>query len=141
YAQRKAELIEAARIRRQLALEQALAEKRAAEQTAIAQLYQDEQLKFAEQNQLLAQLNMQLEAEVQHYVERYQKNPEHSVDFAKRSILMKDDTFSSKLGSVRLHLELEEETVIEQTFNALREQMHAAAQEELDYIVESRQAE
>ncbi len=39
YAQRKAELIEAARIRRQLALEQALADKRAAEQAAIAQLY------------------------------------------------------------------------------------------------------
>lgn len=137
YAQRKAELIEAARIRRQLALEQALADKRAAEQAAIAQLYQDEQRKFAEQTQALADINLSLETEMQHYVARYQKNPEHSFDFAQGRIQIQDHTILSELESVRLRLELEAETVIEQTINALREQMRVAAQEEIDYILKN----
>ncbi len=131
YAQRKAELIEAARIRRQLALEQALADKRAAEQAAIAQLYQDEQRKFTEQTQALADINLSLETEMQHYVARYQKNPEHSFDFAQGRIQIQDHTI------LRLRLELEAETVIEQTINALREQMRVAAQEEIDYILKN----
>lgn len=137
YAQRKAELIEAARIRRQLALEQALADKRAAEQAAIAQLYQDEQRKFTEQTQALADINLSLETEMQHYVARYQKNPEHSFDFAQGRIQIEDHTILSELESVRLRLELEAETVIEQTINALREQMRVAAQEEIDYILKN----
>lgn len=137
YAQRKAELIEAARIRRQLALEQALADKRAAEQAAIAQLYQDEQRKFAEQTQALADINLSLKTEMQHYVARYQKNPEHSFDFAQGRIQIEDHTILSELESVRLRLELEAETVIEQTINALREQMRVAAQEEIDYILKN----
>lgn len=137
YAQRKAELIEAARIRRQLALEQALADKRAAEQAAIAQLYQDEQRKFAEQTQALADINLSLKTEMQHYVARYQKNPEHSFDFAQGRIQIQDHTILSELESVRLRLELEAETVIEQTINALREQMRVAAQEEIDYILKN----
>ncbi len=73
YAQRKAELIEEARIRKQLALEKALAEKRAEEQAYQEQLRHEEQRKFSEQSQVLAEINTHLEAEVQHYVYVMQK--------------------------------------------------------------------
>ncbi len=74
---------------------------------------------------------------MQHYVARYQKNPEHSFDFAQGRIQIQDHTILSELESVRLRLELEAETVIEQTINALREQMRVAAQEEIDYILKN----
>ncbi|WP_216936088.1 MULTISPECIES: hypothetical protein [unclassified Acinetobacter] len=137
YAQRKAELIEEARIRRQLALEKALAEKRAEEQAYIEQLRQDEQQKLAEQNLALAEMNIHLETEVQHYVARYQKNPEHTFDFAKGRLQIEDSTILSELENVRLRLELEAETVIEQTVNALREKMRAAAKEEIEYMLKN----
>ena len=114
-----------------------MADKRAAEQAAIAQLYQDEQRKFTEQTQALADINLSLETEMQHYVARYQKTPEHSFDFAQGRIQIQDHTILSELESVRLRLELEAETVIEQTINALREQMRVAAQEEIDYILKN----
>ncbi len=43
----------------------------------------------------------------------------------------------SELESVRLRLELEAETVIEQTVNALREKMRAAAKEEIEYMLKN----
>ena len=137
YAQRKAELIEEARIRKQLALEKALAEKRAEEQAYQEQLRLEEQRKLSEQTQMLAEINMQLKTEVQHYVDRFQKNPEHTFDFAKGRIQIEDQNILSELESVRLRLELEAEAVIEQTVNALREKMRAAAKEEIEYIIQN----
>ena len=141
YAQRKAELIEEARIRKQLALEKALAQKRAEEQAYQEQLQLEEQLKFSEQSQVLAEINAQLQAEVQHYVAHYAKNPDTTFDFAKGRLQIEDSSILSELESVRLRLELEAETVIEQTLNALREQMRSAAKEEIDYILKNHQAD
>ena len=137
YAQRKAELIEEARIRKQLALEKALAEKRAEEQAYQEQLRLEEQRKLSEQTQMLAEMNMHLKTEVQHYVDRFRKNPEHTFDFAKGRIQIEDQNILSELESVRLRLELEAETVIEQTVNALREKMRAAAKEEIEYMLKN----
>ncbi|MFV5405269.1 MULTISPECIES: hypothetical protein [unclassified Acinetobacter] len=137
YAQRKAELIEEARIRKQLALEKALAEKRAEEQAYLEQLRLEEQRKLSEQNQMLAEMNMHLKTEVQHYVDRFRKNPEHTFDFAKGHSQIEDQNILSELESVRLRLELEAEAVIEQTVNALREKMRAAAKEEIEYIIQN----
>ncbi|MGE8649115.1 MAG: cell division protein BlhA [Acinetobacter sp.] len=137
YAQRKAELIEEARIRRQLALEKALAEKRAEEQAYAEQLRRDEERKFAEQTQKLAEMRHMLDTEVQDYAARYQKNPDQVLDFAKGRLNIDDTQILSELESLRLRLELEAETVIEQTINALREKLHAAAKEEIDYILKN----
>lgn len=137
YAQRKAELIEEARIRKQLALEKALAEKRAEEKAYQEQLRLEEQRKFSEQSQALAEIKTHLETEVQHYVARYTKNPETTFDFARGRIQIEDQSILSELESVRLRLELEAETVIEQTVNALREKMRAAAKEEIEYMLKN----
>lgn len=137
YAQRKAELIEEARIRRQRALEKALAEKRAEEQAYAEQLRRDEERKFAEQTQKLAEMRHMLDTEVQDYAARYQKNPDQVFDFAKGRLDINDTQILSELESLRLRLELEAETVIEQTVNALREKLRAAAKEEIDYILKN----
>lgn len=64
YADLKAELIEQARIRRQLALEKALADKRASEAAYAAELQADEIRKFNEQTETLQTLRSHLEQEV-----------------------------------------------------------------------------
>ncbi len=92
---------------------------------------------MSEQSQVLAEINTHLEAEVQHYVARYAKNPETTFDFAKGRIQIEDQSILSELESVRLRLELEAETVIEQTVNALREKMRAAAKEEIEYMLKN----
>jgi len=137
YAQRKAELIEEARIRRQLALEKALAEKRAEEQAYAEQLRRDEERKFAEQTRKLAEMRHMLDTEVQDYAARYQKNPDQVLDFAKGRLNIDDAQILSELESLQLRLKLEAETVIEQTVNALREKLRAAAKEEIDYILKN----
>nr|WP_218949849.1 MULTISPECIES: hypothetical protein [unclassified Acinetobacter] len=137
YAQRKAELIEEARIRRQRALEKALAEKRAEEQAYAEQLRRDEERKFAEQTRKLAEMRHMLDTEVQDYAARYQKNPDQVLDFAKGRLNIDDTQILSELESLRLRLELEAETVIEQTINTLREKLRAAAKEEIDYILKN----
>ncbi|MGE8550594.1 MAG: hypothetical protein ACN6NN_06780, partial [Acinetobacter calcoaceticus] len=76
YADLKAELIEQARIRRQLALEKALADKRASEAAYAAELQADEIRKFNEQTETLHILRSHLEQEVAEQTARYQKNPE-----------------------------------------------------------------
>lgn len=73
YADLKAELIEQARIRRQLALEKALADKRAKEAAYAAELQADEVRKFSEQTEALQALRSHLEQEVAEHTARYQK--------------------------------------------------------------------
>ncbi|HJF27424.1 hypothetical protein NI467_00155 [Acinetobacter bohemicus] len=137
YAQRKAELIEEARIRRQQALEKALNKKRAEAQAYAEQLRRDEELKFAEQNRKLIEMRQQLDLEIQHYTARYQKNPEQVLDFSAGQYRIEDSQIRSELDSVRLRLELEAESAIEQTVNALRDKLRAAAKEEIDYILQN----
>ncbi len=134
YAQRKAELIEEARIRKQQALEKALADKRAQEQAYIEQMKLDEERKYAEQSRTLELLRDSLNAEVLNYAARFEQN--RILNSAQIKI---DDTeILSELESTRLRLELEAETAIEETLVQLRNRLRTAAREEIDYILQKR---
>ncbi|MFK7254412.1 hypothetical protein ABBZ21_06935 [Acinetobacter baumannii] len=139
YADLKAELIEQARIRRQLALEKALADKRAKEAAYAAELQADEVRKFSEQTEALQALRSHLEQEVAEQTARYQKNPETpAIDYSSDAKLsITDDQILSELESVRVRLELEAESLIEQAVTVFRAKLHAAAQEEIEYILKN----
>lgn len=137
YAERKAQLIEDARLRRQHALEQSLANKRAAQKAFAESLQQDEVRQFIEQTQTLNFIRQNLERETQTYTARYHKNPEGSaLNFAKGILSIQDNQILSELESVRLRLELEAETLIEQAVTVFRAKLHQASQEEIQYILE-----
>lgn len=138
YVERKAQLIEEARMRKQRALEQSLENKRA-EQVAYAQaLKLDEERQFAEQTQTLAFIRQTLDHETQVYTARYHKNPEGSaLNFAKGIRSISDTKILSELESVRLRLELEAETLIDQAVTVFRAKLHQASQEEIDYILKN----
>ena len=138
YVERKAQLIEEARIRKQLALEKSL-EKKRAEQVAYAQTLQlDEARQFAEQTQTLAFIRQTLEHETHVYTARYHKNPEGSaLNFSKGMRSIPDTAMLSELESVRLRLELEAETLIEQAVTVFRAKLHQASQDEIDYILKN----
>ncbi|WP_407303151.1 hypothetical protein [Acinetobacter sp.] len=136
YVERKAQLIEEARIRKQLALEKSLENKRA-EQAAYAQALQlDEARQFAEQTQTLAFIRQTLDHETQVYTARYHKNPESSpLNYSKGLRSIPDNAMLSELESLRLRLELETETLIEQAITVFRAKLHQASQEEIEYIL------
>jgi len=136
YVERKAQLIEEARMRKQRALEQSLENKRA-EQAAYAQALQlDEERQFAEQVHTLAFMRQNIERETQTYTARYHKNPEGSaMNFAKGMRSIPDTKILSELESVRLRLELEAETLIEQAVTVFRAKLLQASQEEIEYIL------
>ncbi|KGT46788.1 hypothetical protein [Acinetobacter sp. HR7] len=136
YAQRKAELIEEARIRKQQALEKALADKRAEELAYIEQMKLDEERRYAEQTRMLELLRDSLNAEVQNYAARFEQNPLINAT----QIKIEDSEILSELESTRLRLELEAETAIEETLVQLRNRLRAAAREEIDYILQKRKA-
>ena len=137
YAERKAQLIEDARLRRQHALEQSLANKRAAQKAFTESLQHDEVRQFIEQTQTLNFIRQNLERETQTYTARYHKNPEGSaLNFAKGILSIQDNQILSELESVRLRLELEAETLIEQAVTVFRAKLHQASQEEIQYILE-----
>lgn len=138
YAELKARLIEEARQRRQLALEKKLEQQRAEQAAYAAQLQHDEAQRFAEQTQTLAIMRQSLDHEISTYTARYQKNPElPALSFNKAALSVSDDQILSELESVRLRLELEAETQIEQAVTIFRARLHAAAQEEIDYILKN----
>ncbi|OEY96515.1 hypothetical protein BJD20_00385 [Acinetobacter proteolyticus] len=139
YADLKAELIEQARIRKQLALEKALQEKRAAEAAYAAQLQADEARQFQQQTENLLALRGHIDQEIAQQTERYQTNPEQpSVDYARgQSVLIDDQQILSELESVRVRLELEAEGLIEQAVTVFRAKLHALAQDEIDYILKN----
>lgn len=138
YAELKARLIEEARQRRQLALEKKLEQQRAEQAAYAAQLQQDEAQRFAEQTQALELMRQSLDQEISNYTARYEQNPElHTVTFNQAVTAVSDDKIASELESVRLRLELEAETQIEQAVTVFRARLHTAAQEEIDYILKN----
>ena len=138
YAELKARLIEEARQRRQLALEKKLEQQRAEQAAYAAQLQQDEAQRFAEQTQVLELMRQSLDQEISNYTARYEQNPElPTVTFNQAVTAVSDDKITSELESVRLRLELEAETQIEQAVTVFRARLHAAAQEEIDYILKN----
>lgn len=139
YADLKAELIEQARIRRQLALEKSLADKRASEAAYAAELQADEVRKFNEQTETLHTLRSHLEQEVADQTARYQKNPETPVVNYSAGVKLSitDDQILSELESLRIRLELEAESLIEHSVTAFRAKLNSAAQEEIEYILKN----
>ena len=139
YADLKAELIEQARIRKQQALEKALAEKRAAEAAYAAQLQADEEQQFEQQTESLIVLRRHLDQEIAQQTARYQVNPEQpSVDYAQaQRVVIEDQQILSELESVRVRLELEAESLIEQAVTVFRAKLHAIAQDEIEYILKN----
>ncbi|OTG81150.1 hypothetical protein [Acinetobacter sp. ANC 4648] len=136
YADLKAQLIENARIRKQLALENSLAEKRARQAAYNLQLQQDEIKQFETYNLSLIALGQKIDSETAEYCSRFHKNPEFpAIDYATGQLRVKDTEMMSELESVRLRLELEAETLIEQTLQIFREKLQTAAQEEITYIL------
>ena len=135
YAERKAQLIEEARIRRQKILEQALLEKRANEQAYIEQLKQDELNRFQAQTLALKEIRDHLQHEVTLYASQYHKLPEASTQIAIRSAQLNPD-LNLELDNIRLRLELEAEVQIEQSMIDFRAKLKAAALEEIEYILE-----
>lgn len=137
YANLKAELIEQARIRKQLALEKALEEKRAAEAAYAAQLQADELNQFEQQTENLVALRHHIDQEIAQQTERYQANPEQpSIDYAQgQRVQIDDQQIQSELESVRVRLELEAESLIEQAVTVFRAKLHALAQDEIAYIL------
>ncbi|NNP77831.1 hypothetical protein A7P54_15610 [Acinetobacter sp. Ac_3412] len=139
YADLKADLIEQARIRKQLALEKALEEKRAAEAAYAAQLQADEARQFEQQTENLLALRGHIDQEIAQQTERYQNNPEQpSIDYSKaQRVVIDDQQILSELESVRVRLELEAEGLIEQAVTVFRAKLHALAQDEIDYILKN----
>ena len=133
YAELKAQLIEEARIRHQQALEKKLEDKRAEEAAFAKQLQLDEERKFAEQARELQIIRQDLVQETQSYTNRYEKNPKNIAD----NLSVKDSEMLSELDSVRIRLELEAESLIEQAVTVFRAKLHAATQEEIEYILKS----
>ncbi|ENW96913.1 hypothetical protein [Acinetobacter sp. NIPH 298] len=139
YADLKAELIEQARIRRQQALEKALAEKRAAEAAYAAQLQADEAQQFAQQTENLVALRSHIDQEIAQQTERYQSNSEQpNIDYASgQQLVIEDHQILSELESVRVRLELEAESLIEQAVTVFRAKLHSLAQDEIEYILKN----
>ena len=78
-----------------------------------------------------------LDREVQHYAARYHKNPETGLAGLSQSLSVSEGQMLSELESVRVRLELEAETQIEMAVSDFRAKLKAAAQEEIDYILEN----
>ena len=129
FAVRKAELIEAARIRRQHALEKALAEKRAEEQAYVAALKADEERQFLEQTQLLNEISQNLKTDLHENLARYHKNPPIGANIASSHDVV------NELENVRIRLEIEAEMAIEEAVIAFRKKLKYAAHEEIEYLL------
>ncbi|TCM71126.1 hypothetical protein EC844_101414 [Acinetobacter calcoaceticus] len=134
YADLKAELIEAARVRKQLALEKSLASKRAAQQAYAEQLQQDEIQQFQQQTQSLHALGQNLVLETAEYSDRYQSNPILDAP-PPATLLSTQPQMTDEVETIRLRLELEAEALIEETLDALRAKLKLAAQEEIQYLL------
>ncbi|MDO4223312.1 MAG: hypothetical protein Q4D05_04695 [Acinetobacter sp.] len=113
----------------QLVLEQKLNRKRADDLAQQFKVQQVEQQKALEQTQRLQHLAQDLQQESQQYADRFQATPtpiygEHLTE----------------LDSLKLRLELESEATIQQQIQQLRQQLQAAAKEEIALILEQHQA-
>lgn len=141
YADEKARLIEEARVRKQMALEKSLAEKRAEQDAFNQQLIKDELLRFQQQTQELHALRQEIDEESRQYSERYTKNPDEIANLSAGQLHISDDQIPNELESIRLRLELEAETQIETAVNDFRAKLKKAAEEEIDYILKHQEKE
>lgn len=139
YEERKAQLREEARQRRQQALENALAEKRANEQHYAQQLLDDEKQQYHLQTEWLIQERENLKKQTIAYCAKYHINPQlPTVDYGNgRLFSVPDHQIQSELESVRLRLELEADLQIEQLVIEFRKKLQASAREEIRYVLDN----
>ncbi|WOE30679.1 MULTISPECIES: hypothetical protein [unclassified Acinetobacter] len=137
YAELKAHLIQEAKIRHQRILEQKLAQKRAEQAAYAAQLQQDEVIKFAKETEKLTQLRQNLDQEICQYTARYQQNPEQTTTANQATQLLSQAEIQTQRENLKIRLELEADTLIEQAVTIFRAKLHSAAQEEIEYILKS----
>lgn len=135
YADQKAHLIEQARLSKQRALEKSLAQKRAEQDAYNQQLLKDELLRFQQQTLALNALREEIDQEVDQYSDRYTKNPESVTNFSNGKAQMSNAKIENELDNIRLRLELEAETQIEEAVQSFREKLKLAATEEIEYIL------
>lgn len=136
YAEEKARLIEEARVRKQLALEKALSEKRAHQQAYDQSLVQDEMRQFQNQTTVLIKLRETLDLEISDYSARYTRNPSNVATQNKpKENQLSDDKIKSELESLRLRLELEAENLIEESVQTFTAKLKIAAEDEISYIL------
>ena len=140
HADLKAELIEAARQRKQQALEQMLADKRAQQQAYAKQLQQDEVQQFQQQTLLLNTLREKIDAETQAYSQRFSKvaitTLSHEAQTMPSAQEIRFQHSEQEIANVRLRLELESEQIIQQALSDLKENLQQAAQEEIRFILD-----
>ncbi|MHA3052929.1 hypothetical protein [Acinetobacter sp. ANC 4640] len=137
YAELKAQLLEEARIRRQHALEQSLAKKRAQQQAYIDDLQLDERLQHQAQTQQLQALQQQLGQESRAYSERYTTTPKLRFEATTNSVISPE--IQHALDNLKIRLELEAESLIEQiqhSVTSLNQKIQQAADEEIRYLLE-----
>ena len=137
YAELKAELVEQARMRRQHALEQSLAKKRAQQQAYLDDLQLDERLQYQQQTQQLQALQQQLSQESHHYTERYTPTPKLRFEPNANTVISPE--IQQALDNLKIRLELEAEGLIEQiqkSIQDLNQKIQQAADEEIRYILE-----
>lgn len=137
YEDEKARLIEAARVRKQLALEKSLADKRAQQDAYNQQLIQDEYLKYQQQNESLAQLKNLIDAEINLHTQKYdQITLATDVQTTKQNSNL-SKALNNDFDTIRLRLELEAETMIEDALKAFKEKLKVAADEEIKLILQN----
>ncbi|MEB3766927.1 hypothetical protein FXN70_04075 [Acinetobacter sp. MD2] len=142
YAKLKAELIEAARIRKQQQLEQNLKRKREQQQQFAQQLQHDEMLQYSTQTTNLHNLQQQVLAEFNEHSARYQKNPA-PLQVQAPQVQMKTNSVvtpevQAALDNLKIRLELEAESLIEQIEKAVKGfnlKLQQAAEEEISYVL------
>ena len=141
YNELKEQLREEARQRHQMALEHALAEKRSMQQQYAQQLLEDEKNQYVEQTQWLIQQRDVIQKQTLAYTSNYHINPQlPTVDYGNgRLFSVPDHQIQSELESVRVRLELEAESMIEQAVTVFRAKLHAIAQDEIEYILKNSQ--
>lgn len=130
----KEELIEAARQRKQKALEQSLAEKRAEQQAYAEQLRQDEVEQFQQQLLDLNTLKDRIDEETTAYSNRFHKVTVAN-NVTSNTPVLANSYDEEEIASIRLRLELESEQIIQQALSALKVNLQQAAQEEINFIL------
>ncbi len=135
YAELKAQMVEAERLRIQLALNQKLDEQRQVQQNYAQALLQDEQQQFSSQTEQLQRLNHHLQQDVQMYLSRYRKNPTQQHPFAVKVHVMNSQHLSD-VENIKLRLEIEAENLIIDKLSAIKQQLELAAQEEIAYLLQ-----
>ena len=134
YATQKADLIETARVHKQQKLEQSLAKKRSQQQHYAEQLQYDEVKQFQQQSQDLKAIAEQVAEDSLRYSARYQFNKIPTTSYSAPLNQSTQQRVIEEIETIRLRLELEAETLIEDAFNAFKDKLKSAVQEEIEFI-------